>query len=78
MNTSFSSLSIRAQNPPVSGQNTSIPKSIQYKAEDISVDQQNVNAADYICKDFRCRAELEPTGKLLASHDAQSKNTTHQ
>ena len=50
----FRNLSIRAQHPPVSEQNTRIPKMIQHKTKDIFVDQQNTNAAHYIRRDFRC------------------------
>ena len=40
----FRNLSIRAQHPPVSEQNTRIPNMIQHKSKDIFVDQQNTNA----------------------------------
>ncbi|KAK2557590.1 hypothetical protein P5673_020356 [Acropora cervicornis] len=60
----FSKLIIKAQNPPVLGQNTRISKSIQHKTKDIFLDQQSTNAADYIRRDFRCRVELQLRGKL--------------
>ena len=71
-----SSLSIRAKNPPVSWQNTRIPKSILYKTKDIFVDQQITNAADDIRKDSLCRAEVIDFSNSLLMHEEKTKEIT--
>ena len=58
---------------PISGKTTRIPNSIQYKAKDISSDEQYFKHAN-TDGDPWCLAEFEPTGKLLTI----SKNSTKQ